>query len=135
MTRYASTTDLARLGLPSAALTGVSTATQEAALDAASALADGYIGSRKALPLSAWGDDLRGVVARLAAYDLMVTRGYDPQAGRDDQLRLRNEDSLRWLRDFADGRIDSPAMVDATPDDTSDEAGTYASSGTRRRWR
>jgi len=134
MPRYATTTDLVRLGLPSTALTSVSSTTQEAALDAASSLADGYIASRKKLPLSAWGDDLRTVVARLAAYDLMVTRGYDPAAGRDDQLRLRHEDAMRWLRDFADGRIDSPSMVDATPDDTSDEATVYASSARRRRW-
>ena len=32
---YATTTDLARFGLPAAALSGVSTATQEAAIDAA----------------------------------------------------------------------------------------------------
>lgn len=134
MTRYANTTDLVRLGLPSAALTGVLTATQEAALDAASLLADGYIASRKKLPLSAWGDDLRATVARLAAYDLMVTRGYDPSAGRDDQLRLRYEDAMRWLRDFAAGRIDSPSMIDATPTDTSDEGASYASSARRRGW-
>ncbi len=134
MPRYATTTDLVRLGLPSAALSGVSTAAQEAALDAASAVADGYLASRKALPLSAWGDDLRTVVTRLAAYDLMVTRGYDPAAGRDDQIRLRHEDAMRWLRDFADGRIDAPSMVDATPDDASDERTVYATSRPRRRW-
>lgn len=134
MTRYATTTDLVRLGLPAAALTNVPSATQEAALDAASALMDGYLGSRKKLPLSAWGDDLRRAVCGVAGYDLMVTRGYNPEAGRDDQLRLRHEDAMRWARDFADGRIDSPAMVDATPTDATDEGTTYASTTRNRRW-
>jgi hypothetical protein len=68
VTRYATTTDLTRLGLPSAALSGVATETQEDALDAASSLADGYLSSRFGLPLSAWADFLRGFVQ--AAPDL-----------------------------------------------------------------
>lgn len=134
MTRYASTTDLTRLGLPSASLSGVSTDTQEDSLDAMSSIADGYLASRKKLPLLAWGADLTVCVARLAAYDLMVTRGYAPEAGRDDQLRLRSEDAMRWLRDFAAGNVDSPAMVDSTPLDTSDEGVTYGASKPSRRW-
>jgi phage gp36-like protein len=53
MTRYATTADLARLGISSAALQGVATATQEAALDACSAVADGYLRARGyVLPLT-----------------------------------------------------------------------------------
>ena len=52
---YATTTDLARFGLPSGALAGVSTATQEAALDAASAFADSYLRSRYTVPLTSYG--------------------------------------------------------------------------------
>ena len=135
MTRYATTTDLTRLGLPSTALSGVATAAQEDALDAASALADGYIGSRFGLPLSAWGDALRGVVCRLAAYDLMVTRGYAPEAGRDDQLRYRYEDSMRWLRDVAGGVVALQGVTDATPTDTTDNSGTRMVTNAPRRWR
>lgn len=134
MPRYCTTTDLARLGLRSEALASIPLATQEAALDAQSSIASGYIASRKKLPLSAWGDDLKSVVARMAMFELLATRGYDPNAGSDEVLRLRFEDAMRWLRDFADGRVDAPDMVDATPTDTSDEATTYARSAPRRRW-
>ena len=40
MTRYATTTNLARLGIRAEALTGIATAVQEEALDASSAVAD-----------------------------------------------------------------------------------------------
>lgn len=134
MTRYATTTDLTRLGLPSTALSGVAAEAQEDALDAASSLADGYLSSRFGLPLSAWGDDLRGCVSRLAAYDLMVTRGYSPEAGRDDQLRLRHEDAMRWLRDVASGIVAIQGVTDATPTDTTDNSGSRMITNTPRRW-
>lgn len=134
MTRYATMTDLARLGLPSAALSGVATETQEDALDAASSLADGYLTSRYALPLSAWGADLTACVAKLAAYDLMTTRGYAPEAGRDDQLRLRHEDAMRWLRDVAGGVVALYGVTDATPTDATDNSGSRMITNTTRRW-
>lgn len=134
MTRYATTTDLTRLGLPSAALSGVATETQEDALDAASSLADGYLSSRFGLPLSAWGDDLRGCVCKLAAYDLMVTRGYSPQTGPDENLRLRHEDAMRWLRDVASGIVAIQGVTDATPTDTTDNSGSRMITNTPRRW-
>jgi len=134
VTRYATTTDLTRLGLASAALANVASEAQEDALDAASSFADGYLASRFGLPLSAWGDDLRSCVARLAAYDLMVTRGYAPEAGRDDQLRLRYEDALRWLRDVAGGVVAPVGVTDATPTDTTDNSGSRVITSTSRRW-
>ncbi len=134
MTRYASTTDLTRLGLPSAALTNISTEAREDALDAASSLADGYLSSRFGLPLSAWGDDLRSCVSRLAAYDLMVTRGYAPEAGRDDQLLLRSEAAMRWLRDVAAGIVTPQGVTDATPTDTTDNSGSRMITTRPRRW-
>lgn len=135
MTRYADTTDLTRFGLSAAALTGVSTTTQEEALDAASAVLDGYIASRKKLPLTVWGDDLRRYVCHLAAYDLMVTRGYDPNAGNDDNLRLRYQDALDWGQRFSAGRVESPDMVDSTPADVSDERRSFMVTSARLRWR
>ncbi len=132
MARYAETTDLVRFGLPSAALTGVSTATQEAALEAASEVARGYLREKYSLPLASWADDLRRCVCAVAAYDLMVTRGFAPSAANDEHLRLRYEDAMRWLRDISAGHIIPSGMVDATPTET--EGLTYAVMSTRRRW-
>lgn len=133
---YADRTDLTRFGIRSEALVGVSTTTQDEALDAASSLLDGYIAGRKLLPLTAWGDDLRRHVCAIAAYDLMVVRGYDPSAGADDALRRRYEDALDWAQRFSAGRVESPSMADSTPTVTTDEQRSFMVAGTTRlRWR
>lgn len=134
MTRYATTTDLTRLGLPSGALTNVPTATQEEALDAFSSKADGYLRTLGyTLPLTAWGDDLRLCVAHLVAYDLMVTRGFSPGAGNDQNLRLRHEDALAWLHDVARGTV-TPDLTDSTPSVSEETEQTCCVTNARRNW-
>lgn len=134
MARYASTADLALHGLPSAALVNVATATQEAALDASSDVADTYLGERFTLPLTAWGSDVTRAVATMSGYDLMVTRGFMPQSGQDEQLRLRYEDTMRWWRDVAAGRCTPRGVTDSTPTDDSEQDATFCVTNTRRRW-
>lgn len=130
--RYAETTDLVRFGLPSAALSGVSSTIQEAALAAASSVARGYLREKFALPLASWGDDLRRAVCAIAAYDLMVSRGFAPGVANDEHLRLRQEDAMRWLRDISSGSVLPEDLTDATP--STDEGLNYAVSNSRRRW-
>jgi len=101
---YATRTDLTRFGLPSSALTGVADATQDAALEAASDVADSYMRSRYELPLTGYGDDLKRAVCGLAAWDLLTTRGYDPNSGGDEAVKLRHDAALAWLKDVAAGR-------------------------------
>ena len=102
---YATTTDLARFGLPSAALSGIATATQEAALDAASAFADSYLRSRYgALPLTSYGVDLTQCVCALAAETILTTRGFDATRANGDSVTLRAENARTWLRDVSAGR-------------------------------
>lgn len=132
MTRYAERSDLTRFGLPAAALTNVATATQDAALDAASAVADGYLRGRFELPLTAWGDDLRRAICAIASWDLMTARGFDPNAGADEVLRQRYEDAIAWLKSIALGHVIPVDVVDATPDE--DDGGTFSVSNARRRW-
>ena len=94
MTRYATTTNLVRLGIRAEALSGVATAVQEEALDAASAVADGYLRARGyVLPITAWSADLTRAVAILAAFDLLVTRGFEPSHSRLGGFRR----GVRWL--------------------------------------
>lgn len=132
MTRYAERSDLTRFGLPSGALTNVSTTTQDAALDAASTLADGYLRGRFELPLTAWGDDLKRAVCAVAAWDLMVTRGFAPDAGNDEVLRQRYEDAIAWLKSVALGHVIPVNVTDATPEE--DDGGTFSVSNPRRGW-
>lgn len=114
---YATAADLARLALPARALTGILLADQDAALDAASALADGYLAARYTLPLLAWGDDLRRTVSLIAAYDLMTRRGYSPEGG-DEQLRLRYEDGMKWLEQVSKGTINPTGFEESPPSAT-----------------
>ena len=115
---YASADDLRRpaLGLPARALEGVSPADLADGLEAASRLADSYLAGRYALPLTAWGADLRWAVAAVAAYNLLAGRGFNPQPGTaDEQVRMRFEDALRWLRDAAAGRVTPTGVADSGP--------------------
>ena len=101
---YATRTDLTTHGLSSAAIGSISTTAQDAALDAASRVADSYLRARYATPVTGYGVDLTRAVCSLAAWDLLSVRGYDPQRGGDEALRLRAEDALRWLRDVSSGK-------------------------------
>lgn len=135
MTRYATTTELTRLGLASSALTNVPTATQEEALDAQAAIMDSYLGQRFTLPLVSWREDITRCNAVLASWDLMVTRGFEPNAGNDESLRLRYEDCQRQMRDWGAGRATPPGVVDSTPSDDSEQDGTFVVTNARRNWR
>lgn len=101
---YATRTDLTRLGIRAGALTGVSTDEQDAALEAASDLADSYMRSRYALPLTGYGDDLKRAVCAVAAWDLLSTRGFAPQGGADEAVQTRYESAIGWLKDVSAGR-------------------------------
>ena len=109
-TQYATTTDLGNVGLTSAALATMTTGQQTAALAGASALVDSYLESRYTLPLTAWGSDLARCVAILAAYDLLSTRGYNPNAGADMNWRQRYVDQMAWLDEVSKG-TSSPSQV------------------------
>lgn len=126
---YATSADLYRLALRQAALGGISSADQSAALEAASQVADSYLQARYKLPLVGWGDDLRRAVAIIAAYDLLAGRGFAPE-GADEHVRLRYEDALRWLRDVSLGVVTPVGVVNASP--TISNEGLHAVSEPRR---
>lgn len=131
---YATTTDLARFGLPAAALSGISTAAQEAAIDAASAFADSYLRSRHDVPLTTYGVDLTQQVCALAAEMLLTTRGFDATRANGDAVTLRADNARAWLRDVSAGRAAvsggnaAPAAVSIARAST---APTTASTGER----
>jgi len=88
MTAYAARTDLTRFGISEKALTNVSTETQDAALEAASRVADSYLRSRYALPLAGYGDDLGVLTAALLTVAFYV----------DDEVKAKARHRLvRWF--------------------------------------
>jgi phage gp36-like protein len=104
------------LGLPIAAVKGMSSSDLEEGLIAATDLADSYLSNRFKLPITAWRKDLSQAVAAIAAYQLLAGRGFNPQPGSpDEQVRLRYEDAIRWLKDCSKGLATPAGIVDSTP--------------------
>lgn len=128
---YADATDLERYGLPPDALEEIDSDTKTAALEAASKVADGYLGSAFVLPITAHGEDLTRAVVAIAVYDLMTRRGYNPD-GTDSNIRLRYEDAIRWLDRVAAGRLTPADIVDSTPEVF--EGGSFVVSKAKRGW-
>lgn len=125
---YATRTQLGQFGIRAAALAGINNDDQDAALEAASDLADSYLRSRFTLPLTAWQDDLRRVVCNIAAYDMLSSRGYNPDAGADSNVRQRYEDAIRWLEGVASGRV-TPSVTDSG---SSGSSGSGSAAGVAR---
>jgi len=111
---YATTDDLAKVGLPSGALSGVDPTAQLAALNAASAEADGYLASHFTLPLVApFPADLVTHVCGIAAFRILSVRGFNPEAGSDVAVRMRFDDAMKWLRDISNNRA-HPQVTDSS---------------------
>ena len=114
MAQYATSTDLATLGLPAAALVNIPAGTQNEFLTKASGLIDSYLRAQHKLPLAApYPDEIIRVCVVLSAYDLIQYRGYNPDE-YDANFRLRYEDAVRWLEQLAAGTVSLSELADAT---------------------
>ncbi len=115
MAVYGNPADLANFGLNTLAAAKITTATKQEALEAASDIVDGYLAGQFVLPLVAWSKDITRATCIIAAYDLLVTRGYNPDAGADPNFRLRYEDIIRWLEKVAANNGVTPRVTDSSP--------------------
>jgi phage gp36-like protein len=88
---------------------------------------------RRCRVFTAWGNDLSAAVCKIAAYELLAIRGFNPD-GDDEQVRKRYEDAMKWLADIAAGRISPVGLVDSTPDEP-DEGGAEVVTLPARGWR
>jgi phage gp36-like protein len=109
---YCLVTDLG-LAIRAEALDGLDTFTMQDCIDGAADTIDSYLRSRYALPLRSWGKDIRRCCAILAVYDAMTARGFNPANSGDDQLELRYEKQIQWLRDISNEKA-SPNVIDAS---------------------
>jgi phage gp36-like protein len=119
--QYATIAQLSLSGVQPAALSGFTDPQKNAALLSASRLLDGYLRSKFTLPLVQAGDDLARATAIVAAYDLMVSRGYNPSAGGDPIILTRYKEiigtpplQLGWADLVANGKI-TPDVTDSSP--------------------
>lgn len=129
---YCEPSDIWTHGIPKPAVQNVPLEQLAEKCLSASDEAAGYLASAYELPMVSWGNDLRKHVARMATYELMSSRGYKPDSGKDDQIRMGYDDALKWLNRIAAGHLRPPGMVDSAPDVLEPEV--WVASGPRRGW-
>ena len=112
---YAVVSDLPRLGIPTTAFGTLTTVAIQAELDAAGAWINSRIRGRYKLPLLAWDDEIRRIEVRVAVYNAMSLRGYNPTAGADVELRRGYEDAERWC-DGVQRRAIHPDVTESASD-------------------
>ena len=109
---YATVSDLTTYSLPSAAVASLSAPLLQAQLDAASAVADGYLRARYSLPLLVpYPADLVIQVCNYAAFSIMALRGYNQDSGADVQIQQRYLCAITWFESVERQRI-HPLVVE-----------------------
>ncbi len=129
---YATPADFDALAPSAASSEDFTTEEKDRALESATSEANGYLNARYTLPLTAWGHDLRQHTVSIAAYRLLVRRGWSPVAPEDDTVRTGYTDALAWLAKVKDERISPPDIIDSTPDVY--DAGGFVVSRPKRGW-
>lgn len=97
MTAYASTADLYVYGAPEKAFGQLTSGQKDGALESASRDVDTYLRGRFSLPLLAWDTSITEATCRVAAYNLLSVRGYNPASGSDVNIKDRYDQSISWL--------------------------------------
>jgi phage gp36-like protein len=113
-TAYATPADLVSGALTAAALANVSQDVQARACIAASDEADGYLSRSKTLPLLQWPTELSRKVARVAGFETLSSRGFQPQ-GPSELILLERDRAITWLGKVGSGAVNPPGLVDSTP--------------------
>ena len=111
-TPYAVIGDLRTFGAPDRAFKDVPVDIQEDAIAAASGTVDSYLRAQFVMPIKSWGREVTRIVCQIATYDLLITRGYNPEAGADGQIEKRADQALAWLNLVAAGKA-FPDVVDS----------------------
>lgn len=95
--------ELASLGLRAEALSDVSTSDQDAEIEAASSKARSYLRARYPNAGAITDPAYKKAVARIATFEILSTRGFNPGDGADEVVVKNNDAALRWLRDVSNG--------------------------------
>lgn len=111
--QYADEASLSKAINPSA-LTGVDSPTKLAAIDGASRQIDSFLRAKFKLPLVLVGADIRKACIDIAIYDVMVGRGYNPEAGADPGIKDRMDAAFKWLKLISEGKA-VPDVTDSSP--------------------
>jgi len=90
----------------------------ESALITATDEINAYIGSRYSVPLNPVPPYIRQMCVDIAVYRLALDVG-----PRTDEMRLRYDDHIKYLKDVAAGRVDLPGFVPTDPGDGGGSSG------------
>lgn len=112
---YADPVDLGAIAVAASALSDVPMSDKVRALIVATDEIDGRFNGRYALPLVAWGEDLRRWVAILAATICILTRGTGVEGSDYEILKALSEAASQWARDVGAKKISPVGIVDSTP--------------------
>ncbi len=122
-------------GIPAATLgaDSISPETITLKIEAAEAVAYGYISARHAKPF-ALPLPIEFVVAvcSIAAHEVMMHIGYNPETPGDVNYKQRRDDAIAWLRDVGKGAARIAEAVDATP--STNEGSPECYTATPRGW-
>lgn len=94
---YITQDELEDLALPPGAQGGLDSAIVLKQIDRAGKEADVYLKARYKLPLLAWGDDLRGWVADIAAFFCLKRIGFNPEAADHKVFKDAHDEALAKL--------------------------------------
>jgi phage gp36-like protein len=118
MTSYATEAELYVYGAPQKAFGQLTNGQILGALESASRDVDTYLRGRFSLPLSAWDSSITESTCRIAAYNLLSIRGYNPASGSDVNVKDRYDQTMSWLNKVQKQQAHpnvTPAQID-TPD-------------------
>ncbi len=113
--QYAQPADLQSVGLLGTFLQTVPVADQTAALKAASAIMDSYLGQQFTLPIQQWSFDVQQYCCWITAYVLVQQRGYNPGNAAEETFKERYDISMKWLKDVANGIATPAQILDSSP--------------------
>ena len=131
---YATLADLYALGMPLVAMGSVTVATQQRCLDARNDYADDKMRARYLLPLQApYPDSLIQNICMLAAWDILMVRGYNPSAGADVNIASRGELAMKWFDDVERQRA-HPNVIEAAGSGSPGYAAPLVLSKPRQGW-
>lgn len=92
----------------------------------------GYVRAQHATPFSALPLEFVVAVCKMAAYEILLAIGFNPEAEGDTNYKARKEEAIAWLRDVGKGHAIMAVVEDATP--ATSEGAPECSTSTPRGW-
>jgi len=144
-TLYAGPSDLSKTAINETAISGIDAEVLADCCLRASGDAETALNSSYELPVTAWGEDLRGHTAARAVFYAMSHRGRKPRTastGNSDELidtlggfvigeRMKSAAQM-FFESVANGKLKPVGILDQTPDDF--EGAGFVISGEARNW-